>query len=179
MAAATLPPMLAPRRITCAVLGISVAALLAACGGGGSDTTSTTGGEELSKSQLIAQGDAICKDAHDRFAELQGSPPTTPEETATFTQRLIDITATEVDQLRALNPPASVKPALDDYLNALDQNIAVLKQGLAAAQQSDATAYAKAQAKAVKDQVERLQLAQAVGFKECSRPAGTAPSSAG
>jgi hypothetical protein len=154
---------------------------LAGCGGGGSDstTTSTTGGEELTKSELIARGDAICKDAHDRFAELQGSPPTTPEETATFTQQLLDITETEVSQLRALNAPASVKPALDDYLKALDRNIAVLKEGLAAAQQSDATAYAKAQAKAVKDQVERLQLAQAVGFKECSRPAGTAAAGTG
>jgi hypothetical protein len=123
---------------------------------------------------LVAQGDAICKEARDRFAQLQGNPPTTPEETATFTQRLIDITETEVEQLRALNPPASVKAALDDYLKALDKNIAVLRQGLAAAQQSDATAYAKAQAKAVKGQVERLQLAQAVGFNECSRPAGTA-----
>jgi hypothetical protein len=154
-------------------------AFLAGCGGGGSDSTGTAAGEALTKSELIAEGDAICKDAHDRFAQLQGSPPTTPEETATFTQQLLDITETEVSQLRALNAPASVKPALDDYLKALDRNVAVLKEGLAAAQQSDATAYAKAQAKAVKDQVERLQLAQAVGFKECSRPAGTAPAGTG
>jgi hypothetical protein len=152
---------------------------LAGCGGGGSDTTSTAGREELTKSELVAKGDAICKDARDRFTQLQGSPPTTPEETATFTQQLLDITETEVSQLRALNAPASVKPALDDYLKALDRNIAVLKKGLAAAQQSDATAYAKAQAKAVKGQVERLQLAQAVGLKECSRPAGTAPGGTG
>ncbi|HKH14778.1 MAG TPA: hypothetical protein VKA47_09000 [Solirubrobacterales bacterium] len=166
-------------RITWVALATLLIALLAGCGGGGTSSTTSTGGEELSKSELIAKGDAICKDAHDRFAELQGSPPTTPEESATFTQGLIDITESEISQLRALNAPASVKPALDNYLKALDKNVAVLKQGLAAAQNSDATAYAKAQAKAVKDQVERLQLAQAVGFKECSRPAGTAPSSTG
>jgi len=171
--------MLAGMRITWVALATLLIALLAGCGGGGTRSTTSTGGEELSKSELIAKGDAICKDAHDRFAELQGSPPTTPEESATFTQGLIDITESEISQLRALNAPASVKPALDNYLKALDKNVAVLKQGLAAAQNSDATAYAKAQAKAVKDQVERLQLAQAVGFKECSRPAGTAPSSTG
>jgi hypothetical protein len=171
--------MLAGMRITCVALATLLAALLAGCGGGASSSTSSTGGEELSKSELIAKGDAICKDAHDRFAELQGSLPTTPEETATFTQRLIDITETQISQLRDLEPPSSVKPALDDYLKALDKNVAILKEGLAAAQRSDATAYAKAQAKAVKDQVERLQLAQAVGFEECSRPAGTAPSSTG
>jgi hypothetical protein len=148
-----------------------------ACGGGSSSTTSTAA--ELTKSQLITQGDAICKDAGDRFAELQGSPPTTPEESATLTQKLIDITESEVAQLRALNAPANVNPALDRYLQAMDKNIDVLKQGLKAAQQSDATAYAQAQAKAAQGQVKRLQYAHAVGFKECSRPAGTAPSGSG
>jgi hypothetical protein len=178
-AVATLAPMRAGIRITCVALAALLVALLAGCGGGDSSTTSSTGSEELTKSELIAQGDAICKDAHDRFAALQGNLPTTPEETATYTQRLIDITEDEVSRLRAMDAPASVKPTLESYLDALDKNIVVLKQGLEAAQNSDATAYAKAQAKAVEDQVERLQLAQAVGFKECSRPAGTAPANTG
>jgi hypothetical protein len=156
-----------------------VAAGLGACGGGGGTSTTAGSSAALTKSQLIAQGDAICKDARNRFAQLQGSPPTTPEETATFTQELIDITESEVSQLRALNPPPDVKPALDRYLQAMDENIDVLKQGLRAAQRSDATAYAQAQAKAVQGQVKRLQYAQAVGFEECSRPAGTAPSGSG
>jgi len=168
------------RRLICAaaIAALSIVAV-GACGGGGGSSSTTSTAAELTKSQLIAQGDAICKDAHDRFAELQGSPPTTPEETATFTQKLIDITESEVSQLRALSPPADVKPALDQYLKSLDENVDVLKQGLKAAQHSDATAYAKAQAKAVKGQVKRLQYAQAVGFKECSVPAGTAPASSG
>jgi hypothetical protein len=171
--------MPAGMRTTCVAVAALLLILVGGCGGGGADTTSTTGGQELTRSELIAKGDAICEDAHERFAQLQASPPTTPEESATFTQQLIDITETEVSQLRALDAPASVKPALDDYLKALDKNVEVLKQGLTAAQQSDAAAYARAQAKAVKGQVERLRLAQAVGFSECSRPAGTAPSSAG
>ncbi len=171
--------MPAGMRIVGAALASLLVAAVAGCGGGGSTGTTGTGGEELSKAELVAKGDAICKDAHDRFAALQGSPPTTAEETATFTQKLLDITNSELRQLRALDAPASVKPALDSYLKALDRNVAVLEQGLEAAQNSDATAYAKAQAKAVKDQVERLRLAQAVGFKECSRPAATAPGGTG
>jgi hypothetical protein len=167
------------RLSSAAALAALIAAGLAACGSGGSSTATTSTEAALTKSQLIAQGDAICKDAHDRFAALQGSPPTTPEETATFTQQLIDITESEVSQLRDLNAPAAVRPALDRYLSAMDKNVDVLKEGLTAAQQSDATAYSNAQAKAVKGQVKRLQYAQAVGFKECSRPAGTAPSSSG
>jgi hypothetical protein len=168
------------RRLICAAATVGLIATgISACGGGGGSSSTTSTAAELTKSQLVAQGDAICKDARDRFAELQGSPPTTPEETATFTQKLIDITESEVSRLRALNAPANVKPALDNYLKSLDKNIDVLKQGLKAAQQSDATAYAQAQAKVAQDQVKRLQYAQAVGFKECSLPAGTAPSGSG
>jgi len=167
-------------RVVCAaaVAGL-VAAALGACGGGGDTGSATSTAAQLTKSQLVAQGDAICKDARDRFAQLQASPPTTPAGAATFAQKLIDITESEVSQLRALNPPDDVKPALDRYLKSLEENVAVLKQGLKAAQQSDATAYAKAQAKAVQGQVKRLQYAQAVGFTECSVPAGTAPSGSG
>ena len=161
-----------------AMVGL-IAAGVGACGGGDGSSTTPSTAAALTKSQLVAQGDAICEDARDRFAELQGSPPTTPEETATFTQKLIDITESEVSQLRALNPPANLKPTLDRYLRSLDENVDVLKQGLKAAQQSDATAYEQAQAKAVRGQVKRLQDAQAVGFKECSVPAGIAPSGSG
>ena len=111
------------------------------------------------------------------FAQLQQSPPTTPESAVTFTQKLIHIQETELSQLRGLNPPASLKSSLDHYVGALEKNIGVLKKGLKAAQQNDATGYAKAQAETVSEQVKRLQLARAVGFKECSRPAGTAAGS--
>jgi len=161
-------------------LAVVVPVLVAGCGGGGeSSTSTTTGGEPLTKDALIAQGDAICRQALEKFQQLQQNPPTTAEDAATLTQQLIDITETELSQLRDLNPPATLQSSLDDYLNALDKNIAVLKQGLKAAQQNDAPGYAKAQAKTVSQQVERLQLARAVGFEECSRPAGTAPSASG
>jgi hypothetical protein len=167
-------------RLLCVTtLAALIGAGFGACGGGGGSSTTAATSARLTKSQLIAQGDAICKEARDRFAQLQGSPPTTAEETATFTQKLVDITESEVSQLRALNAPSQVKPTLDRYLRALDKNIDVLKQGLKAARRGDATAYAQAQAKAVQGQVKRLAYAQAVGFEECSRPAGTAPSGSG
>jgi hypothetical protein len=172
--------VLAGKGIICAVLAAFAAALpMAGCGGGGESSTSTTAsGEPLTKQELIAKGDAICKQARTQFEQLQQNPPTTPQGAATLTQKLIDISETELSQLRDLNPPASLKSSLDDYVGALDKNIRVLKQGLKAAQQNDATGYAKAQAETVSEQVKRLQLARAVGFEECSRPAGTAPGSA-
>jgi hypothetical protein len=153
--------------------------VIAGCGGGDASSTTTASGEELTKAELVAQGDAICKNALDEFAQLQQNPPTTAEGAATLTQKLVDITETELDQLRELNAPASVQSDLDRYLKALEKNVATLRQGLKAAQQNDATGYARAQAKTVEDQVDRLKLAQAVGFQDCSRPAGTAPGSTG
>jgi hypothetical protein len=162
-------------RIACWIAAAFVLAALGGCGGGGESSSTTTTGS-LSKSQLVAQGDSICKDAHDEFAQLQQNPPTTSDEAAALTQKLIDISQTELTRLQDLSPPADVKPALDSYLKSLEENIAVLKQGLKAAQKGDATGYTKAQAKTVKQQVKRLQLAQAVGFQVCSRPAGIASS---
>jgi hypothetical protein len=172
--------MLASRRITCGASAALAAAIIAAgCGGGDEGSTSTTSSEPLSKPELIAKGDAICQQARDQFAQLQQTPPTTPESAASFAQKLIAIQQTQLDQLRDLRAPSSLQSSLDDYLKALEKNIAILKQGLKAAQQSDATGYAKAQAKAVREQVQRLELARAVGFKECSRPAGTAAGGTG
>jgi hypothetical protein len=137
--------------------------LLAGCGSSGGSTTT------LSKADFIAKGDEICKRAHEQFAQAQQNPPSTAEGFATVTQKLIEISQSELSQIRALDAPAEVHPALDRYLKAREQGIALLKKGLEAAQNDNARAYAKAQSKVANGQVRRLKLAQAVGFKQCSR----------
>jgi hypothetical protein len=149
-----------------------VLAVLAGCGGGG-------GGGTLTRAELVSKGDAICKGAHDQFAELQKNPPTTAAEAAALTQKLIDISESELSQLRALNAPADLQGALNRYLAAREQGIAILKKGLTAAQNGNARAYAAAQAEIAKSQVNRLKLAQGVGFTQCSRPAGAATATSG
>lgn len=141
---------------------------LAGCGGGGGGT--------LTKADFVSKGDQICKAAHDQFAALQKSPPTTAAEAGALTQKLIDISNSELDQIRGLNAPTDVQPALDRYLKAREQGIALLKKGLVAAQNGNARAYAAAQAEITKGQIGRLKLARAVGFNECSRPAATTSS---
>jgi hypothetical protein len=152
-----------------AASALLAAAALGGCGGGGDST--------LTKAEFVSKGDQICTDAHDQFAALQKNPPSTAAEAAALTQKLIDISNGELDQIRALGAPADVQPALDRYLKAREQGITLLKKGLAAAQNENAQAYAAAQAAITNGQVQRLKLASAVGFNQCSRPAGSTSSS--
>jgi hypothetical protein len=122
----------------------------------------------LTKSQFIAKGDEVCRQAHDQFAELQTKAPNSAEGAATLTQNLVDISENELNQIRALDAPPEVQEALDRYLQAREQGIAVLERGVQAAKDRNAPAYAKAQAEIAAGQVRRLKLAQAVGFSECS-----------
>jgi len=127
------------------------------------------GGTTLTNAQFTAKGDQVCKEAHDKFVELQKSPPNSAQGAVDLTQNLIGISENELNQIRALDAPPEIQPALDRYLQAREQGIEELKDGLKAAQDRNAPAYAQAQAKIAAGQVQRLKLAKAVGFKECSR----------
>ena len=122
----------------------------------------------LTRAEFTAKGDQACEQAHDQFAELQKSPPNSAEGAVTLTQNLIEISENELGQIRALDPPPEVQPALDRYLGAREEGITLLKRGLVAAQDRNARAYARAQAELAAGQVRRLKLAEAVGFTECS-----------
>jgi len=122
----------------------------------------------LTRAEFTAKGDQACGRAHEQFAELQKSPPNSAEGAVTLTQNLIEISENELSQIRALDAPPEVQPALDRYLRAREQGIALLKQGLEAAQDKNARAYARAQAGIAAGQVRRVKLAEAVGFSQCS-----------
>jgi hypothetical protein len=126
------------------------------------------GGSSLTKAEFIAKGDQACKRAHDQFAELQKTPPNSAEGAVALTQHLLEISESELSEIRALDAPSELQEALDRYLGAREEGIAVLERGLDAAQDRNERAYADAQAEIAAGQVERLKLAQAVGFSECS-----------
>ena len=125
-------------------------------------------GDSLTRAEFIAKGDEACERAHQQFAELQKTPPNSAEGAVALTQNLIEISENELNQIRALDAPAEVQSALDRYLEAREQGIALLKQGEEAAQDRNARAYADAQAESAAGQVRRLKLAREVGFSECS-----------
>src|SRR5918996_1057382 len=137
------PEQSRPRRVVplalFAVAIVAVAVAVAAIAGVGPFDGD---GEELTEEELIAQGDEICIEGRERFAELQEDPPKSAAEAAELTRQLIEITEGEIDDLRALNPPADLEAALDDYLEAREAGVEILRDGLEAAEDEEADAYA-------------------------------------
>jgi hypothetical protein len=128
------------------------------------------GDDELSRAEFLSQGDEICAEARDAFTELQDEAPATAREAVDLTDQLVSISEDEQDELSELNGPGDLDDAMDAYLERREAGIDELRRGLDAAEADDGPAYASAQAKVADQQLERLELAQAVGFNECSRP---------
>jgi hypothetical protein len=128
------------------------------------------GDEELSRAEFLAEGDEICTEAHGAFTELQDKTPATAREAVDLTEQLINVAEDERDAIDELNGPSDLDDEVDEYLSARQEGIDLLDRGLDAAEADDGDTYAASQAKVAAQQVERLKLALAVGFTECSRP---------
>jgi hypothetical protein len=125
---------------------------------------------ELTRGELIARGDEVCRKAHEAFAELQRDAPQTADQATELTGRLIDIATDELDQIRSLNGSPDFGAEVERYLAARERGIEALRRGRAAAEDRDGDAYAAAQAKLADSQRERQEIARAIGFAVCSRP---------
>lgn len=146
-----------------ALLAAAACAAAAGCGPFGDD-------EELTEQEYIAEGNAICERGREQYLELQRDPPKSASEAAELTRRLIEITESEIEELRDLNAPVDSEDALDDYLESREAGLEVLREGLEAAEDRDAQAYSEAQAQVARGQVDRARLAEKVGLSECSQP---------
>jgi hypothetical protein len=128
------------------------------------------GDEELSRAEFLAQGDEICTEAHEAFSALQSETPATAREAVDLTEQLINIAEDERDEIDDLNGPSDLDDEVEAYLSAREEGIDLLDRGLDAAEEDDGETYAASQAKVAAQQLERRELAEAVGFTDCSRP---------
>jgi hypothetical protein len=126
--------------------------------------------EELGATEFLAQGDEICKQAHDEFLEVQGSPPRTADDAEAQVEALIEVAEEEREAIEDLGAPASLAQDLDAYIAERDKGIETLKTGLEGARDDDPAAYEEAQAQLASQQARRQKLAQKIGFSECSKP---------
>jgi hypothetical protein len=124
---------------------------------------------ELSRGELIARGDEICRKAHAAFELLQEKQPQTPQQAAELTGRLIDIAEDERERIAALDGPDDFDQEIQTYLDARDLGIEALRRGRSAADAGRSDIYNEAQAELAETQSQRIQIARLIGFAECSR----------
>jgi hypothetical protein len=146
-----------------AVAALAATALLAGAGCG-------EDAEPVTAAELVSRGDAICAEGRQRFAEVQSEAPPNATAAAAQTAELVQIATDELNELREIRPPEELREPYDRYLEARGRALELLERGQEAAEDQNAEAYGKAQAEAAAAQAERLKLARAVGFKQCSRP---------
>jgi hypothetical protein len=123
----------------------------------------------LDPDELVSRGDELCREGQERFIKIQATPPATSVEAAGQTEELIEVSETELDDLEELEPPAELEEAYERYLDARREAIELLKRGRKAAERQDGRAYARAQARSLREAGERRRLARAVGFEACSQ----------
>lgn len=126
---------------------------------------------ELTEAEFIAQGDEICREAHDEFLDLQESTPRTPSDAEELTETLIEVAEEERDAIADLREPDSLSDQVERYLEVRDEGIDLLREGLAAAEDADTEAYEELQAEVAATQLDpRYEIAGEIGFQECSKP---------
>ena len=127
----------------------------------------------LSKSEFIAQGDALCAEANAALSALDtGTAGSDPEFQAA---QELQITRSELQSLESLPPPSENRSALDSFLSALEDQVNALSSKKAAVDQGDDPAAAVAEASTAASSAQTA--AQDYGFQDCAN-ASEAPTTA-
>jgi hypothetical protein len=146
------------------VLAILLTALLTGCGGGG-----------FSKSDFIAQANAICANTLRQTRAI--APPAAASETgatAAYLGRLVPLVQSEADQLRRLKRhPGNARDRLmlSQYFAALGQVVTAYHRLEAAARSGDSDTIASVEATLRASPV--AALATAYGIRSCGTPGAT------
>jgi hypothetical protein len=161
--------------VPAAVVGAGIA--LSACGGDSSPETPIVVPTETQpaqgKAQFIAQADSVCADANSSIEQFAaaGQGETEADQISQLRQGVID-------QIKQLDPPAEDSATLDQFLNAMaDQVSTGQKIGLAVQRGEDPTQF-QTELDNAKSQAETA--AASYGFQECGQPissSGTSTSS--
>jgi hypothetical protein len=174
-----------PRAIVAAGSAFALAAAIAgivalAGGGGGSGPVAVDNGAKpvqpkpkappaLSRSDLIAEADAICTGSQTAFKEARREYPegeTTPS--VPYATMLTGISTSAVHKFNSLVPPPSLSTPYREYVAAQKRVKVYDTQALQAAKVGDTTAYLSDRERRDDEAGERYDLARAVGLEKCS-----------
>ena len=136
-----------------AAAALLLALLVAACGGG------------LSKQQLVAKGDAICKRINTKMAK-EPDPKTTAD-LQRLAKRTVELSDPAIDDMEALEPPSDLEDDFKKFVGSLKRQRDLTKKIGAAAGKGDTAEVKKIGGQAQKAQDEYRRLTGRIGFKEC------------
>ncbi len=148
--------------VPAAALGVGV--VLSACGGDSSPETlitvptQTTAG--LSKAEFIAQADATCAEANAAIEQFAAAGQGVSE-----ADQIAQLRQGVVDQLNELGPPAEAKATLDQFVAAMQAQVAAGQKIALATERGEDSAQFEAELDSAKADAETA--ASAYGFQEC------------
>jgi hypothetical protein len=156
------------RRATIVLVAAAACLTLMACGD--SDDGSSDGGG-LSRSELAAKADTICKmGENDAGAVTAPASFEDPDTAAGYFEKIVPLHQKQTDGLAALEPDDEAKADWDAFMKAQNANQQLLDTILAKAKAKDASGQQDLQQFTVKSQ-EFAAAAKKIGSEEC---AGTA-----
>ena len=126
---------------------------LTACGGG------------LSKSELVAKGDAICKRINTRMAKQPD--PKSAKDLQRLANKTVALSDPAIDDMEELEPPSELEADFDKFVASLKRQRDLTRKIGEAAGEGDTAELQKVGADAQKAQKEYRRLSGRIGFKEC------------
>ena len=160
-------------------LGSFAAALLLAACGGDDDAPiepigETTTGEEadaaVSKGDYLAGADPSCAEANAAIANLAN---TTGDNIELAASQELQITEGVLTALEGLEEPSDPDGSLEDYLDALAEQVSILEQRQQAAASGDTAAYEALGTELAAAKADAATAAEEFGFEDCGQE-GTA-----
>ena len=126
---------------------------LAGCGGG------------LSKQELVAEGDAICKRVNEQIAKEP--QPKTADDVQALAKKTVELSDPAIDDMEALEPPDELEKDFDAFVASLKKQRDLTDQIGDAAGAGDVPKIQKLGSEAGEAQQEYRRLSGKIGFKEC------------
>ena len=127
--------------------------LVAGCGGG------------LSKDELVAKGDAICKRVNTRMAKEPD--PKTAADLERLAKRTVEISDPAIKDMEALEPPSELESDFENFLASLKRQRNLTEKIGEAAAAGDTAKIKQIGADAQDAQEEYRRLTGKIGFKQC------------
>jgi hypothetical protein len=140
-----------------AVLPVAAVVVIAACGAG----------SRLSKQELVAKANAICRELDGRFQAL--GTPRTMKDLGRFADRALPIAREGRDRLGKLRPPKEVESTYGEWLGEGDKAVDAIIRVRDAAAKNDVAAVQKVGREARAEDRKSDRLAMRLGFTDCAQ----------